>query len=193
MSAPAVRFATYADVLAAPDDKVAEIIDGLLHLSPRPAGRHGSAIGALEDELGLPFKRGRGGPGGWIILIESELHLGGQILVPDLAGWRRERLPKIPDAAFVTVVPDWVCEVLSPRTAKLDRTEKKAAYASEGVAYLWFIDPVLRTLETLQLMEGRWVDVGAFADDARPRAVPFDAIELELGALWADVEPSKEE
>ncbi len=193
VSEPAVRLATYDDVLAAPDDKLAEVVHGVLHLSARPTGRHWAAASALGDELGPPFKRGRGGPGGWIIVAEPELHLGQDIVVPDLAGWRRERMPKIPDAAFVTVAPDWVCEILSPRTAKLDRTQKKSVYAREGIAFLWFVNPLVRTLETLQLIDGRWVDVGTFSDDARPRALPFDAIELDLGSLWADAEPPAQE
>lgn len=192
MSVPAVRRATYDDVLAAPPNQVAEIVDGVLHLSPRPSGPHTLAASNLGGELAHPFHRGRGGPGGWIIVDEPELHLGADILVPDLAGWRRERLPKYPNAAFVTLAPDWVCEVLSPRTHRFDRIDKKATYAREGVHYLWFIDPIERTLETYELIEGRWTELGSYATDAVVRAVPFDAIELELGVLWADMEPDPE-
>ncbi len=125
MAAPAVRRATYEDVLAAPPHVVAEILDGVLHLSPRPAGPHCLAASVLGSELVMPFQRGRGGPGGWLIVDEPELHLGGDILVPDLAGWRRERLPKYPNAAFVTLAPDWICEVLSPKTHGLTGLKKE--------------------------------------------------------------------
>ncbi|HEY5956551.1 MAG TPA: Uma2 family endonuclease [Polyangiaceae bacterium] len=193
MSEPAVRLANYSDVLAAPADKVAEVIRGVLHLSPRPGGPHGAAAGALSDELGPPFKRGRGGPGGWLIVAEPELHLQEHILVPDLAGWRRERLPRLERTAFISVTPDWVCEILSPRSARADRAEKKPLYAELGVSYLWLVDPEALTLETYQLRDGHWVELGAYSKDDRPRAVPFDAIELELAALWADVDPPPED
>lgn len=192
MNEPARRRATYEDVLVAPPDKIAEVVHGVLQLSPRPSGPHSAAGSALGDELGPPFKRGRGGPGGWVILYEPELHLADHILVPDLAGWRRERMPLLPRAAHITLTPDWVCEILSPRTARLDRTEKKPLYARLGVSYLWLVDPEALTLETYQLIDGRWVDLGAYSKNDRPRAVPFDAIELDLGALWADVEPPEE-
>src|ERR1700690_2368947 len=119
---PAKRPATYDDLFNVPAHLVAEIVDGELIPSPRPAARHATAASALGEELGPPFKRGRGGPGGWVILDEPELHIVGQIMVPDLAGWRRERMPEIPDVAFFELAPDWVCEVLSPSTAALDRT-----------------------------------------------------------------------
>lgn len=189
MNDPAVRLADYSDVLAAPADKIAEVIHGVLHLSPRPGGPHGAAASALSDELGPPFKRGRGGPGGWLIILEPELHLAGHILVPDLAGWRRERLPRLERSAFVSVTPDWVCEILSPRSARTDRAEKKPLYAELGLPFLWLIDPDALTLETYQLQDGKWLELGAYSGAERPRAVPFDAIELELATLWVDVEP----
>lgn len=168
---------------------VAEVIDGELHLSPRPAKPHAAAAAALGEELGPPFKRGRGGPGGWIILDEPELHLGSDIVVPDLGGWRRERMPAlVDDAPYFTLAPDWVAEVLSPRTAKTDRTDKLRIYARSGVGWLWFVDPLARTLEVLRRdPEGLWTVRAAFRDDARVRAEPFDAIELDLAILWADV------
>jgi Uma2 family endonuclease len=189
MNDPAVRLADYGDVLSAPSDKTAEVIHGALHLSPRHGASHRAAASALSEELGPPFKRGRGGPGGWLIIAEPELHLDGHILVPDLAGWRRDRLPRLDRSAFITVTPDWVCEILSPRSARTDRVEKKPLYAALGVAFLWLIDPEALTLETYQLYEGRWIETGAYSRADRPRAAPFDAIELELEFLWADVEP----
>jgi len=189
---PARKRATYADVLAAPRHLVAEILTGELHLQPRPGTAHAAATSALGVELGSPFGRGRGGPGGWLIVDEPELHLGDDILVPDLAGWRREKLPKLPDAPYVSVAPDWVCEALSPATAQLDRTKKRPAYAREGVRWLWFIDAVARTLEAFELSNGRFSVIGSWADDARARIAPFDAIEFDLAVLWADVEGAGE-
>jgi Uma2 family endonuclease len=185
---PARRPATYEDVLAAPEHMVAEIVDGELHLSPRPAKPHANAASVLGEELGPPFRRGRGGPGGWIILDEPELHLGADVVVPDLSGWRRSRMPALTtDEAYFTMAPDWLCEVLSPSTRKLDRTAKLPIYARAGVRHVWLIDPLARTLEALRLEGERWSILGTWADDAHIRAEPFDAIELELGALWADV------
>jgi Uma2 family endonuclease len=188
MATPARRRATYEDVLRAPPHMVAEVIDGELLLSPRPAKPHAAAASALGEELGPPFKRGRGGPGGWIILDEPELHLRSDILVPDLAGWRRERMPQIAaDEPFFTLAPDWVAEVVSPRSAKYDRTDKLRIYARERVEWVWIVDPIPRTLEVFRRGDDTWVMRGSWRDDARVRAEPFDAIELDLAILWADV------
>jgi Uma2 family endonuclease len=188
MADPARRRATYADVLSAPANMIAEVIDGELRVQPRPAKAHTAAATALGEELGPPFKRGKGGPGGWILLDEPELHLREDIVVPDLAGWRRERMPVlVDDVPYFTLAPDWVCEVLSASTAKQDRIEKLPLYAREQVGYAWLVDPRLRTLEALRLENGRWVVVGLWKDGARVRAEPFEAFELELGVLWADV------
>jgi Uma2 family endonuclease len=187
MANPARRHATYEDVLAAPEHLIAEVIDGELHLQPRPASPHAMAASALGEELGPPFKRGRGGPGGWILVDEPELHLGADILVPDLGGWRRERMPVVEDTPFFTLAPDWVCEVLSPRTAKTDRVQKLPVYARERVGHVWLVDPLQRTLEVLKREDQRWLGIGAWSDDARVRAEPFHAIELDLAILWADV------
>jgi Uma2 family endonuclease len=187
MSSPARKRATYEDVVAAPENMVAELIGGELVLLPRPAKPHAAAATALAYELGPPFGRGRGGPGGWILLFEPELHLHDDVLVPDLAGWRRERMPALDDEAFFTLPPDWVCEVLSPKTAKVDRTDKLPIYARELVAHTWLVDPLLRTLEVLRFDGARWAIVGAHRDEAKVRAEPFEAIEIELSVLWADV------
>jgi Uma2 family endonuclease len=192
MAAPKPRRATYQDLVAAPEHKVAEIIDGELFLSPRPAPRHALAAAALGEELGPPFKRGRGGPGGWMILDEPELHLGEDVLVPDLAGWRTERLPAIPSEPYFTLEPDWICEVLSPSTERLDRTRKLALHARAGVRHAWLIHPVHRSLEVLRLHEGSWLLVAVHRDDQRVRAEPFDAIELDLAILWAGAPPVDE-
>jgi Uma2 family endonuclease len=185
---PVRRRATYQDVLDAPDDKIAEVIDGELYLMSRPRAGHASVSMNLNDELSPPFKRGRGGPGGWIFLFEPELHFGEQIVVPDVAGWRRDRLPPIEDdTAFLTIAPDWLCEVLSKSTEKHDRYRKLPVYAAAGVKHVWLIHPIRRTLEVFRLHEGNWLTVGTFADADRVRAEPFDAIELSLGELWRDL------
>ncbi len=181
-----MKRATYEDVLNAPEDKVAEILDGELVLSPRPAPRHSVVLSELGMTLGPPFHQGRGGPGGWWILDEPELHFDDQILVPDLAGWRRDRMPAIPDEAFFTLAPDWVCEVLSPSTERIDRGKKLKAYAAAGVTHAWLVKPSDRTLEVLRLREGAWTIVAVWEDTAVVRAEPFEAIELELARLWGD-------
>ena len=187
MSGPVTgRRATYEDLCAVPDHKVAEILDGELVVSPRPALRHASASSGLGGSLWGPFHRGRGGPGGWWILDEPELHMADDVLVPDLAGWRRQRLPSIPDAAYLTLTPDWACEVISPSTEQIDRSRKMRIYAREGVAHLWLLDPIVRTLEELRLEAGRWVVLATHSDVEVIRAEPFEAIEIELATLWPD-------
>ncbi len=177
--------ATYEDVLNAPPHMVAEVIGGELQLRSRPGKPHAAAATALSEELGPPFKRGRGGPGGWVNLHEPEVHLGADILVPDLGGWRVERMPElVDDEPFFALAPDWVCEVLSPRTAKYDRTDKMAIYAREHVRWAWLVDPLQRTLEALRNDNGLWTLLGTWRDEARIRVEPFDAIELELAVLW---------
>lgn len=179
------KLATYADIEALSSNMVGEIVRGVLYTTPRPASPHAAAASAIGEELGPPFKRGRGGPGGWVILDEPELHLGGDVLVPDLGGWRRERMPEMPHVAAFEMAPDWVCEVLSPSTARLDRGEKLPVYARERVAHVWVIDPLQQYLEVLRLDGETYRIVGTYFADARVRAEPFDAIELDLTLLWA--------
>jgi len=176
----------YGDLQQVPPHRVAEIVDGELHVSPRPASRHALASSRLGSELGPPFDRGRGGPGGWWILDEPEVHFGEDVLVPDLAGWRRERMPEFPDTAFFTLAPDWVCEVVSPGTERLDRAKKMPVYAREDVLHLWLLNPVARTLEVYRLAEGRWLLLATDEGSARVRAEPFDAVELDLTSLWGE-------
>jgi Uma2 family endonuclease len=190
MADVAKRRATYEDVLSAPEHLIAEIIDGELVTQPRPAGRHSAVTSALAEELGPPFKRGRGGPGGWLLLDAPELHLTSDVLVPDLTGWRRERLPYVGNEAFFERPPDWVCEVLSPSTEKRDRSAKLSIYARERVPNAWLVNPVQRTVEVLRLTSGKWLTLAVHHDDQRVRAEPFDAIELDLAILWADLAPS---
>lgn len=186
MALPVQRAATYEDLLELPENMVGELVFGVLHASPRPAPRQARASSSLGVELGSPFDRGRGGPGGWMILDEPELHLGGHVLVPDLAGWRRERMPELPaDKAYFELAPDWVCEVLSPSTAALDRGDKRKIYAAQEVRHLWFVDPEAQTLEIFELDGASYRFLELFSGASLVRAVPFDAVELELGALWA--------
>lgn len=181
---PSRRAATYADVLAAPPHMVAELIDGALHVQPRPASPHAFAAIALSDEISGPFRKGRGGPGGWWILGEPEVHFGEQILVPDLAGWRRDRMPVFPREAFFTVAPDWACEILSPSTRRLDLGRKREVYAEHGVSHLWMVDPDARTLEVFTLTPDGWLLVATLDGDAPVAQPPFDAVTFPLGALW---------
>ncbi|MDP3217424.1 MAG: Uma2 family endonuclease [Deltaproteobacteria bacterium] len=172
----------------APEHLVAEIIDGELSLMPRPRLRHARSASALGGELQGPFDRGRGGPGGWIILDEPELHLGPRpdIVVPDLAGWRRERVPGgFMDDAAATLAPDWCCEVLSPSTEEVDRGRKLDIYRREGVGHVWLVSPTLRSVEVLRRHDLGWLLVATFWGDAVVRAEPFDAVELDLAGLWA--------
>src|SRR5262245_38264773 len=168
----AKRRATYEDLMQVPDTKVAEIIDGELVVSPRPASPHAHAASVLGGDLVTSFHRDPGdpaGPGGWWILLEPELHFADDVLVPDWAGWRRDRMSVLPNAAYFTTPPDWVCEVISPSTGRLDRSRKMQIYAREGVAHLWFVDPLALTLETYRLDAGRWIVAGVHGGNERVR------------------------
>ncbi|RKH32221.1 Uma2 family endonuclease [Corallococcus sp. CA031C] len=176
--------ATYADLEALPDHVVGEIVAGELYASPRPASPHALASSRLGTELMNPFERGRGGPGGWVFLDEPELHLREDVLVPDIVGWRIERMPRVPRVAAFTLAPDWVCEVLSPSTRKLDREAKLPVYACEGVRHVWLMDPTTLTLEVFGLVDGRYTLLLTHTGTAPVRAEPFDAMELDLPFIW---------
>jgi len=186
------RRATYADLETAPPNMIAEIIDGDLRLQPRPAPRHALTASALGGRLFNPFGLGEGGPGGWWILDEPELHFPdpaapGEIeaLVPDLTGWRRERMPELPEESHFTLAPDWICEVISKSTEDKDRNEKMPIYAREGVRWAWLVDPIARKLEVYTLGPGRrWSEPQIHRGGARVRVQPFEAIELDLSLLW---------
>jgi Uma2 family endonuclease len=185
MAAPALKPATYEDVLNAPEHLVAELIHGVLYTHPRPRTAHARSATVLGGELHGPFDRGRGGPGGWLLLDEPELHLGGNVLVPDLGGWRRERLPEMPLAPAISVAPDWVCEVLSPSTVAVDRSVKLPVYAAHGVTHVWLVDSDAKTLEVLRLDGRTYRLMGTFANDAEVRAEPFEVFTLALRELWS--------
>jgi Uma2 family endonuclease len=180
---PAVEAAFQAE----PAEMVAEILDGELHVMPRPARPHANTASLLTGELHGPFRRGNGGPGGWVLIVEPELHLGRRPdkLVPDLAGWRRERMPDaIEGPPHYDLAPDWICEIISPSSEAVDRGKKMRIYRREGVKNAWLINPLARTLEVYRLQGGLWVQLDTFEDDMVVRAEPFDAIELPLSVLW---------
>jgi Uma2 family endonuclease len=187
MSEPAKRIATYEDLYSVPENMIGEIMNGELIVTPRPSLDHSHAASSVGGELVPPFGRGRGGgPGGWIILDEPEIYLGEQVLVPDLAGWRKERLAGRSKSEWMAIPPDWVCEVLSPSTALRDRTVKKAIYEKHEVGHLWLVDPIHQTLEVFRLESNRWVPAGVVGGDEKARVEPFQEIEIQLGDLWLE-------
>lgn len=184
--------ATYADIEALPDNMVGEILFGVLHANPRPAPRHGLAGAELAYELVGPFRRGIGGPGGWIFAIEPELHLGSHVVVPDLAGWRIDRLPTLPSTPFFEIAPDWLAEILSPSTQRMDRTDKLKVYAQYGVGHCWYIDPIDKTLEVFARVGDKWQIAATFKDADQVAAPPFQALTFNLDALWEPEDTSSE-
>jgi hypothetical protein len=178
------RPATYADIEALPPHVVGEIVFGVLHAHPRPAPRHAVATSAINTKVAEPFQFGGGGPGGWIFMNEPELHLGEHVVVPDIAGWKRERLTPFPDTAYIETPPDWLCEVLSPSTNKLDRTDKLSIYAEFGVGHCWYVDPIARTLEVFALVGDKWQLAATFKDADPVTAPPFEVHTFPLDVLW---------
>ncbi|GAB6142557.1 hypothetical protein JCM14076_32870 [Methylosoma difficile] len=181
-----LKISLYEQLLALPDNVAGEILNGELHAVPRPSGRHGLAESVLNMRIGPPFGFGESGPGGWWIIVEPEVHFirNQEVVVPDLAGWRRERMPSVPDDHRFEVVPDWVCEILSPSTAKKDRVIKLPIYARYGVAHVWMVDPLAQTLEAFELQQGRWVLIATLKDDDEVAVPPFDAAPFSLADLW---------
>jgi len=189
MAEPARKGAVYQDLYEIPKNMTGEIVAGELIVTPRPSRRHSNASFALSSGIGPPYRFGRGGPGGWIILAEPEVSFGQDILVPDLGGWKKERFPISEDHNWISAAPDWVCEILSPSTARTDKADKMPIYAAHGVSYLWLVDPLAETLDVFGLEAGRWVVLGLFAGAKRVRAKPFHDMELDLGTLWLGEEP----
>src|SRR5687767_14951431 len=175
MSKVVEKPATYEDLLKVPDHLVAEIVEGELFTSPRPASRHAEAAGSLYTQLRRRFRDGDGGPGGWWIVIEPELHLGRDILVPDIAGWRKERMPVFPDVAWFDLSPDWICEIVSPTTARLDRIRKLPRYARHEVDYAWIVDPIAKSLEVFRREGEHMLQLSTHDGSGLIRAEPFDA------------------
>ncbi len=185
MPEPARRNARYEDILALPQNLVGEILCGELHAHPRPAPRHARAYSALTGNLWNPYDGGIGGPGGWWIIDEPEIHLAEDIVVPDIAGWRRQRMPELPDTAWFELVPDWVCEILSPSTSRIDRAVKMPIYSREGIGHLWLVDPDAHTLEVYRLQDdGHWLLLTTLEEDDPVRQPPFEAVSFPLNSLW---------
>jgi len=187
MADPAKKKAAYQDLFSIPENMTGEILGGELIVTPRPSARHALAASVLGGRLLPPFQFGEGGgPGDWVILHEPEVLLGEDLLVPDLAGWRKERFPGMPAENWFSVAPDWVCEILSPGTVGKDRARKMPVYARHAVKHLWIIDPAVKTLEVFRLESGKWLLIETFAENARVRAEPFLELELDLAGLWWD-------
>lgn len=184
MAARVQQHATYEDLARLPENMVGELIDGELYASPRPGGPHANAASGLAFFLGPSFHFGRGGPGGWRIYFEPELHLGRNVLVPDLAGWRRERMPEVPKSHVFSIVPDWICEVTSPSNGRIDRLKKMPLYARCGVDYAWIVEPEQQTIESYRRDEDRWTLLATYGEDPIVRIEPFDAIEIDLTLIW---------
>lgn len=179
------RPATLADLEAVPAPFKGEILDGELYVQPRPRFAHANVETAIASALRDPFQQGRGGPGGWWILVEPGIEAGGSPeFSPDLAGWRRERLPVPPRDEPIRVVPDWVCEVMSPATRGYDQLRKRPFYARIGVAWLWYVDPDARTVIVSKLVGGAWMEVAVVGEDDKVRLEPFTEIELHLAEWW---------
>jgi len=188
---PAIQPTLYESLEALPEGVTGEILNGQLHTQSRPAGPHAVSGSVLGARLLNPFQIGDGGPGGWWIIYEPEIHFvhNAEVVVPDWAGWRRERMPYPPEDQRFKVVPDWICEVLSPSTKRKDRKIKLPLYAHYGVRHAWLIDPVKRTLETYRLEAGAWIETGRFADADQVVAPPFEAVNLDLKTLWLPRRP----
>ncbi len=185
MSAECQKVAVYEDLYKIPDNMIGQIIGGELITMPRPSPRHIISASVLSSRISNPFHLGEGGPGGWVILYEPEIQLGSDTFVPDIAGWKKERFGKIPETNWISVVPDWICEVLSPGTARIDRKKKMPIYARFGVRHLWLLDPSEKTLEIFsRLDDGGWRLMSVYSEDDKARAEPFQEIEINLNSLW---------
>jgi len=187
--------ATYEDLMKVPDIMVAELIEGELYAWPRPARPHARAASPLGMKIGSAFDIGETGPGGWWIVVEPELHFVRNVRVPDIAGWKRDRVPEYPDAGKCEIAPDWACEILSPSTARVDRVKKLPIYAHAEVPWVWIIDPLEQTLEVKRLTNGQYPDVALHAGDEKVRIEPFTDIENDLSIIWGrdPVIPSRED
>lgn len=184
MSNLAEKYATYEDILALPENIVGEILNGRLETHPRPAPRHALAASSIGDELMSPFQKGKGGPGGWWILDEPECHVDADIFVPDLAGWRKQRMLHLPETVWFETVPDWACEIISPSSVVRDRVTKMAIYARLGIAHVWLIDPIAQTLEAYELQNAHWVLLKSYAKTEEVAIAPFAEYSFSLANLW---------
>ncbi len=184
MADTAFRRASYQDILDLPEGMVGEFITAALYSHPRPGIAYARAAWKLPGKIGGPFDRDETGPGGWIVLAEPELHLGEDIAGPDMAGWKRARYPVVANDACPFVAPDWVCEILSPSTAQKDRALKADLYAKQGVSWMWFLDPQLKTLEAYRNLNGQWLQLAVPKEGDEVKVEPFDTAPFKLDALW---------
>jgi Uma2 family endonuclease len=186
MTQTAKTYSLYDQLMSLPETLTGEILNGQLHTQPRPTGPHALTGSSLGDELVGPFQKGRGGPGGWWIIDEPEIHFirDIEVAVPDLAGWKRERMPTVPKDHRFEIIPNWVCEILSPSTASKDREIKMPLYARHGVRYAWIVDPFNREMEAMELKNGTWTLLSSFSEEDLVAVVPFDAITIALSDLW---------
>ncbi|NOQ35002.1 MAG: Uma2 family endonuclease [Methylococcaceae bacterium] len=184
MSNLAFKEVSYDDILDLPENIVGEILNGQLETHPRPAPKHALAATSMAGELVLPFQKGRGGSGGWWILVEPECHVDTEVFVPDLAGWRKLKMPKLPETAWFEITPDWVCEIISPSSVRRDRVTKMEIYARLGISYFWIIDPIAQTLEAYQLQNKHWVLLKSYADAEEIAIAPFAEYSFSLANLW---------
>ena len=185
--------ATYDDLAALPEDVKAEVVRGALEVSPAPLPRHARVQRTLGRVVGGAFDDddGEGGPGGWWILPEVDVRLTRHDIVrPDVAGWRRERLPDPGDLRPIDVVPDGICEITSPSNARRDRVDKARLYLEAGVPFYWIVDPETRVLEALVRDGARWVEAGRFSDGDVVRLAPFEAIEIKITRLFLPERPT---
>jgi Uma2 family endonuclease len=184
MAEPARKKASYEDLYAIPENMTGEIVDGGLIVTPRPSKKHVYTASRLDKEIGPPYELGRNGPGGWIILVEPEIKLDENTVVPDLAGWKKERFPATEETNWISVAPDWVCEILSPSTFRTDKVKKMPLYARYGVGHIWLIDPVAMTLDVFKLEANRWFLLGSYTENDKACIEPFQEIEIDLASLW---------
>ena len=184
MAEHAKKKATYEDLYSIPENMTGEIIDGELIVHPRPSRKHIHAASALDKRIGTPYQFGEGGPGGWIIHVEPEIQLGEHTMVPDLAGWKRERFIWEEDQNPISVTPDWICEILSPSTRRFDKMKKMPIYADYGVGHFWLLDPIAKILDTFRLKPNGWLLLARFYGGDKIRSEPFEEIEFDLEDLW---------
>jgi Uma2 family endonuclease len=182
--------ATYADIEALPPNVVGEILFGSLVTHPRPSPRHGVAAMSVGSLVTQRFQFGNGGPGEWIFIVEPELHFGPHVVVPDIAGWRKERTSGIAEKAWIETSPDWLCEVLSPSTEKYDRSDKQRIYATYSVGHVWHVNPIAKLLEVYERQNKVWLQTHVFKDQETVSAPPFESLTFNLGLLWPFDQPS---
>lgn len=187
---PSTKPPTLADLDALPPGVVGEIIDGVLYTMTKPRMRHQRTMLKIGGGVAAPFDDGIGGPGGWWIIPEPGIELPDTPeIAPDVAGWRRDRMPEMPIDEPIRIVPDWVCEILSPTTRRHDLLVKLPYYAKVGVAYHWLVDLEGRTVTAQRLDSGRWTTLGVYCDETDARIEPFDVVPLHVASWWPPAAP----